>query len=67
MNVDRLLRHARFFWRAESIVADIRLRQMAARSGFAAFALLIGIVGVIMLSLAGYFALEPLWGRIREL
>src|SRR3970040_2316847 len=63
MNLDKILRHVRFFWRAESIIADIRLRHLAVRSSFAAFAVLIGILGVIMLSLAIYFALEPLWGR----
>ena len=63
MNFEKIFRHLRFFWRAESIIADIHVRHLAARSGFAAFAALVGILGVVTLSLAVYFALEPVWGR----
>jgi drug/metabolite transporter superfamily protein YnfA len=64
MNMDRLFRHLRFFWRAESVIAHIHVRHLATRSGFAAFAVFVGLLGVIMLSVAAYFALEPLWGRV---
>ena len=62
MTGDHLVRHLRLFWRAETIVADIRMRRMAI--GFCAMgaALLFGFLAVVTLSIAAYFALEPLWG-----
>src|SRR5208282_4462753 len=63
--IDNVLRNLRVLWRAESIVAEIRLHVIAARSGLRAFAGLIALFGLAMLNLAGYFALarwwEPVW------
>lgn len=60
--LDTVIRDARVLWRAESIVADIKLRSLVARSGILAGAGLVGIFGLMMLNVAAFFAAEPAWG-----
>jgi hypothetical protein len=62
--MDNLVRHLRILWRADSIIADIYLRLLVTRSGLISFAGLIAVFGLLMLNVAGYLALEQLWGRI---
>jgi hypothetical protein len=60
--VERLVKHARVLWRAESILTEIRLRRMMTRTGLLAAAALIAAFGLAMLNVAGFFWLEPGWG-----
>jgi hypothetical protein len=62
--MDNVVRHLRILWRADTIIADIYLRLLVTRSGLVAFAGLVAVFGLLMLNLAGYLALEQVWGRI---
>jgi hypothetical protein len=62
--MDNLVRHLRILWRADTIIADIYLRLLVTRSGLVSFAGLIAVFGLLMLNLAGYLALEQVWGRV---
>ncbi len=62
--MDGMIRNLRVLWRAESIVADARLKQTIARIGLRAAAVALGLFGFFMLNLAAYFALQELWGPI---
>jgi hypothetical protein len=44
-------------WRTDRIIADIRLRHLLIGMGIQALAALIAAFGLLMLQLAGYFAL----------
>lgn len=57
--IDRLVRNGRLLWRAESIVAEIRLHHLMARSGTVMGAGLIAVFGLLMLNVAGFFVLDP--------
>jgi len=63
MTAEKIIRHLRFFARAESIIAEIHLRHFGTSSIFSALAVLLVILGFVMLSVAAYFALVPLWGQ----
>lgn len=60
--VERLVKHARVLWRAESILTEIRLKRMMTRTGLLAVAALIAAFGLAMLNVAGFFWLAPGWG-----
>ena len=62
--MDNLVRNLRVLWRAESIIADIRVRQMMARSSMRGIAALLGGFAFLMGNLALFFALEQAWGAI---
>ncbi len=62
--MDSIVRNLRVLWRAESIIADIRLRQVATRSGLRGVAALLGAFAYLMGNLAFFFALEQAWGSI---
>lgn len=62
--MDRFINNLRVLWRADSAIADIRLRHALARSGLNAVAALIAVFGLLMLELAAYFALAEVWGLI---
>jgi hypothetical protein len=64
MKLESLARNLRILWREDSIIADIHIRHMVARSGLVAAAAAIALFSLIMFDLAAYFALEDLWGRI---
>jgi hypothetical protein len=57
MSLDPLIRHARILWRADAILAEIRLHQLLTRFGLTALAALVALFGLLMLELAAYFAL----------
>lgn len=61
--LDRLARHLRVLLRADSIIADIHVRMLATRSRLISLAGLIAVFGLVMLNVAGYFALGQLWGQ----
>ncbi|WP_230533383.1 phage holin family protein [Microvirga roseola] len=62
--MDNVVRNLRVLWRAESIIADIRLRQAITRSGLRGVAALLGAFAFVMGNMALFFALEPSWGPI---
>lgn len=57
MNSDNIVRNLRLLWRADKIIAEMRLRHMLVGLGLLAFAALISAFGLLMLELAAYFAL----------
>lgn len=61
---DSLMRNLRVLWRAETIIADIRFRKIATRSGLRGAAALLGVLAYLMANLAVFLALLPVWGSI---
>lgn len=64
MKIDSLMANLRALWRANTIIADIHARHLAARSGLTGFAALVGGFGLLMLGIAAYFVLEQVLGPI---
>jgi len=64
VNTENVVKHLRVLWRAERIVADIRLRHLLVGLGLRAFAALIAAFGLLMLELSAYFALVQTWSAI---
>jgi len=62
--VNAVMRHLRALWRAEMVIAEIKLGVLLKKSGMLAFAGLIGAFGLAMLNVALYLALAPLWGDV---
>jgi hypothetical protein len=62
--MDRIVRNLRVLWRAESIIADIRFRQMMTRSSLRGAAALLGLFAYFMGNLAVFFALDQIWSSI---
>ncbi|WP_238120426.1 MULTISPECIES: hypothetical protein [unclassified Xanthobacter] len=63
-DMDTLVRNLRVLLRADLIIAEIHLRKAAAKSTFFGIAALIGGFGLVMLGIAGFLALETLYGAI---
>lgn len=57
MNSENIVRNLRLLWRADKIIAEMRLRHMLGGLGLMAFAALISAFGLLMFELAAYFAL----------
>ena len=64
MKIERIVVSLGALLRANSIIADIHARHLLARCGLTAVAGVIATFGVLMLGVAGYFALEIVWGPI---
>jgi hypothetical protein len=64
MNSDNIIRNLRLLWRADKIIAEMRLRHMLVGTGLVAFAALIAAFGLLMFELAAYFALVGLVSAI---
>jgi hypothetical protein len=62
--MDRLIRNGRILWRAQSIVADIRLRQLITRIGLRTAAVAVGLFGFMMGNLAVFFGVEQALGPV---
>lgn len=62
--MDNVVRNLRVLWRAEAIIADIRVRQMAMGLGLRGAAAFLIVFSFLMGSLAAFFALERVWGPI---
>ncbi|WP_029003357.1 hypothetical protein [Azorhizobium doebereinerae] len=65
MTFDSIARNLRVLWRANSIIADIRLRALTARAGLYGLAALVAGFGLLMLDAALYLALADVWGPVR--
>lgn len=68
MNFDQLSRNLKILLRTNTIIAEIHLRHIAARTGLFAFAALVASFGVVMLGVALFLALEqsmgPIWAAV---
>ena len=51
------------FWRSERLLAEYQLNQGTQRIQLNALAALVAVFGLVMLSLAAFFALAPYWGQ----
>jgi hypothetical protein len=64
VNSENVVKNLRVLWRADRIIADIRMRHMLVGLGLRAFAALIAAFGLLMLELSAYFALVQIWSAI---
>jgi hypothetical protein len=64
MSAETAIGHLRALWRTERIIADIRLKHLLGSFGLKAFAALFAACGLLLLELAGYFALVQVWSAI---
>jgi hypothetical protein len=64
MKIENLFRNLRVLWRADAIIAQMRLQHMLAGLGLKALAALIAAFGLLMLELAAYFALVVTWSAV---
>jgi hypothetical protein len=64
VNTENVVKHLRVLWRTDRIIADLRMRHLLVGLGLRAFAALIAAFGLLMLELAGYFALVQYWNAI---
>lgn len=61
--MERFIRSLRIFWRSERLLAEQDFRLGAQRIQFNALAGLVAVFGLVMLSVAVFHALVPLWGK----
>lgn len=64
MSTETAIGHLRVLWRTERIIADIRLKHLVGSIGLKAFAALFAACGLLLIELAGYFALVQSWSAI---
>ena len=62
--MESLVRTLRVIWRAELLIIEAKMQVAVRRIGAIAFAGLIVMFGLGMLNLAGFFALERIWGPV---
>ena len=62
MNLQSLARNARLYARAEGLVAEIRLRQLARKFALSVFAVAIALLGLVFVHIALFNYLESAWG-----
>lgn len=64
--MDAVVRNLKVLWRAESILADARLKLTVRRAGLWAVAAALALFGYVMCNIAAFFALMqsvgPVWG-----
>ena len=61
--MQRFVQGLKIFWRSERLLRSNELRLVSQKVQFNALAGLVGLSGLIMLTLAVYFALVPYWGH----
>jgi hypothetical protein len=61
---ENIVKNLRVLWRADRMIADIRMRHLLVSLGLRAFAALIATFGLLMLELSAYFALVQIWSAI---
>ena len=62
--MERLIRNLHVLWRAESLIAGLKMRRASRRGMLLICACLVGLFGVAMLNVAGYLALQPGMGSV---
>ncbi len=63
-DLDTLVRNLRILLRADLIIAELHLRRLMKKSVLCAVAFVIGVFGLVMLGIAGFMALEDVYGRV---
>ena len=61
--MEHLMRSLTVFWRSERLLAEYELKQASKRIQLNALAALVAVFGLVMLSVAMFFALAPHWGH----
>lgn len=61
--MEHLIRSLKVLWRSERLLAEYQLNQATQRIQFNALAALVAVFGLVMLSIAAFFALVPYWGN----
>jgi hypothetical protein len=61
--MEHLMRSLAVLWRSERLLAEYQLKQSSQKIQLNALAALVGLFGLVMLSLAVFFALAPYWGH----
>jgi cell division protein FtsB len=59
-----LIRNLHALWRAESLIVSVKLQLASKRGVLFGFAGMVGIFGIGMLNVAGFFALQPVLGAV---
>lgn len=62
MRLENAARHLRVLLRADAIIADIQFRSRTAQFAYGGAAMLVALFGLVMFGIAGFFALEVIWG-----
>lgn len=62
MQTDALVRHARVLWRADRLIADLRLQRLLAKAGLMLLAGAIAMFALVMLGISAYLALADRMG-----
>ncbi|ASP35639.1 hypothetical protein [Labrenzia sp. VG12] len=62
--MDSIVRTMRIIWRAELLIVEAKVRVAVRQIGATAFAALVGVFGLGMLNVAGFFALQEAWGSV---
>ena len=63
-DLDTLVRNLRILLRADLIIAELHLRRLMKKSVLCAVASVFGAFGLVMLGIAGFLALEEIYGRV---
>ena len=61
--MERFIHSLKVFWRAERLLKTNELRLNIKKVQVTAVASLVGLFGLVMLTLAVFFALVPVWGQ----
>jgi hypothetical protein len=61
--MEHLIRSLNVFWRSERMLAEYQLKQSTHRIQLNALAALVVVFGLVMLSIAAFFAIVPYWGH----
>lgn len=62
--INAMRRHFRTLWRAEMVIAEIKLGALVKRGSLMLVAGLVAVFGLAMLDIAAYKALIPIWGEV---
>jgi len=61
--MERFIHSLKVFWRAERLLKTNELRLNIKKVQVTGVAILVGLFGLVMLTLAAFFALVPVWGQ----
>jgi hypothetical protein len=64
MNVQTIVRQARLYVRAETLIAEVRFRIYLRKIALATVALSVALLGFVMLNIAMFAYLQSLWGPV---
>jgi hypothetical protein len=61
--MEHLMRSLNVLWRSERLLVEYQLKQGTQKIQFNALAALVAVFGLMMLSVAAFFAIAPYWGH----